>query len=247
MKKRSFQIALSAVSAALATVFMIIGLNVPFAFITGYIFGAIALMLPLAEGFWAGGFLAYLAASLLCLPFGGIAVFYKLFPFIAFFGLHPLVNSFQRKWKINRWIAWAVKAVWFVGMLCAAWALFSGMFSVRYEWLEIWAYPIIVVGGAAVFLLYDWLMIKAQDLVDLYVLKIDRGGRGKSGIAKRTGPREDVADVFGDLSGQNENECEGPAENAPEAGSGPEDGQREPSGENTEKGESEGKDNNNGQ
>ena len=134
-----------------------------------------------------------------------------------------------------------------MGMLCAAWALFSEMFSVRYEWLEIWAYPIIVVGGAAVFLLYDWLMIKAQDLVDLYVSKIDRGGRGKSGIAKRTGPREDVADVFGDLSGQNENECEGPAENAPEAGSGPEDGQREPSGENTEKGESEGKDNNNGQ
>ena len=101
MKKKSFQIALSAVSAALATVFMIMGLNVPFMFISGYVFAGIALMLPLAENFRAGGFLAYVATSLLCLPFGGIVYFYKLFPFVAFFGLHALVNAFQKNGRLT--------------------------------------------------------------------------------------------------------------------------------------------------
>ena len=196
MKKRCFQIALSAVSAALATVFMGIGLNVSFAFITGYIFAGIAFMLPLAKNFRAGGLLAYIATSLLCLPIGGIAYFYKLFPFIVFFGLHPLANSLQQKWKINRWVAWAVKAVWFVGMLCASWALFSEFFSLRFDWMANWMYLIIIVGGAAIFLPYDWLMMKAQKLVDFYVAKIDRSApRGKR-PQDGNRLREDVDDVF---------------------------------------------------
>lgn len=198
MKKRSFQLALSAVSCALAAVFMIIGLNVPFMFITGYIFAGIALMLPLAENFRAGGFLAYAATSLLCLLFNGIPMFYKLFPFVVFFGLHPLVNSFQRKWKINRWVAWAVKAVWFVGMLCAEWALFSELFAVPFAWIERWAYLLIIAGGAAVFLVYDWLIMRAQTLVDFYVAKISRGGRAKRAPGeKKSAYRDDVYDVFG--------------------------------------------------
>ena len=211
MKKKSFQIALSAVSAALATVFMIMGLNVPFMFISGYVFAGIALMLPLAENFRAGGFLAYVATSLLCLPFGGIVYFYKLFPFVAFFGLHALVNSFQKKWKIKRWIAWAVKAVWFVGMLCAEWAMFSEFFAIPFAWIERWIYLIMIIGGAALFLAYDLLMIQAQKLVDFYVSKIDRGGKGRG---KRTADKDrnaapkDVGDVFDGFSQNNRTEGE---------------------------------------
>ena len=207
MKKKSFSIALAALSCALATVFMAIGMNVSFILISGYIFAEIALMLPLAKNFRAGGFLAYVATALLCLPFGGIAMFYKLFPFIVFFGLHPLVNSFQEKWRINKWVAWAVKAAWFVGMLCASWALFSNLFQVAYEWLEVWAYPILIVGGAALFILYDWLMRKAQLLVNFYVSKVDRSGGAKGGKSVRgIGYRDDVDEVFGEMSPRGEDE-----------------------------------------
>ena len=96
MRGKSFSIALSAVSCALATVFMSLGINIPVLMLTGYVFASVALMLPLAKDFRPGGFLAYVATSLLCLAFGGIAFFYRLFPFIAFFFFHPLVNSLQR-------------------------------------------------------------------------------------------------------------------------------------------------------
>lgn len=180
---------------------MLIGLNVPFAFVTGYIFAGISLMLPLAEDFRAGGFLAFLAAALICLPLGGIAVFYKFFPFIAFFGLHPLVNCIFKRRKIGKWIAFAVKEVWFVGAMCGAWAIFCAMteVSLPFAWMYDWAYLIIAVGGAAVFFVYDWLMLRAQKLMDFYVAKIGgKGGKSAPGRGAVPSVRDDAAEVFGE-------------------------------------------------
>ena len=197
MKKRSFSVALSAVSCALASVFMIVGQTVPFAFATAYLFAAIALMLPLAKDLRLGGFLAYVATSLICLPFG-LREFYKYLPFIAFFGLHPLANYLQRRHRLNRWAAFAVKAVWFTGVLCASWALFTATAVSSNELTEKlggWIYLAIVAGGAVFFLLYDWLMLRCQRTVNAFVSKIDRGGR-----ARRDPPRAEnrAEDVFGE-------------------------------------------------
>lgn len=223
MKKNSFRIALAALSCALATLFVaLLGVNTSFAFVLGYVCGSVCLMLPLAKEYRLAGFLAYAGTCLLCLAFNGIPLFYKLFPFVAFFGLHPLVNSLKKKYNVNRWLAFAVKDVWFVGMLCASWALFCAMGGVTAEslpfaWLYDWAYLIIAVGGAAVFFFYDWLMQRAQRLVDFYVGKIG-GGKGKKGGKKPpqgTQGREDAADVFEGFGGKDMEEngdAHGPAE-----------------------------------
>ena len=223
MKKNSFRIALAALSCALATLFVaLLGVNTSFAFVLGYVCGSVCLMLPLAKEYRLAGFLAYAGTCLLCLAFNGIPLFYKLFPFVAFFALHPLVNSLPKKYNVNRWLAFAVKDVWFVGMLCASWALFCAMGGVTAEslpfaWLYDWAYLIIAVGGAAVFFFYDWLMQRAQRLVDFYVGKIG-GGKGKKGGKKPpqgTQGREDAADVFEGFGGKDMEEkgdAHGPAE-----------------------------------
>lgn len=207
MKKRSFSIALSAVSCAIATIFMMIGQLVPFAFASGYLFAAVALMLPLAKDLRWGGFLAFAATALICLPVG-LREFYKFFPFIAFFGLHPLVNSFQKKWKVNRWLAYAVKAVWFAGVMCAAWAIFTAtaaQSNALIERLGSWIYLAISVGGAVFFLLYDWLMLRLQRLVNFYVSKIDRSGQRR--VPPPPPPQGDD-DVFGDFASPREEQRE---------------------------------------
>ena len=206
MRKRSFQIALAAVSCALATLFVaILGINTSFAFLIGYVGGSVALMLPLSQRSWWGGIMAYLATCLLCLAFNGIPLFYKLFPFVAFFGLHPLVNALQRRFRVRRWLAFAVKDIWFVGMLCGAWALFNAavQVSLPFEWMYAWAYPAIVVAGGVFFILYDWLMFRAQSIVDHYVRKIERGKGGSPPAPPRTGGSDDV---FGELDGKPEGE-----------------------------------------
>lgn len=198
MRKRSFQIALAAVSCALATVFMAIGLNIPAAFASGYLFASIALMLPLAKDMRLGGFLAYAATSLLCLLFGGIQQFYKFVPFLAFFGLHPLVNYLEHRHGWNRWLVGAVKTIWFVGVMELSWWLFDRVLAIElpYAWMNTWIWLLIAVGGAVFFIFYDWLMMRCQKLVDFYVSKVDRTG-GRRQQPKPQPPRDDADEIFG--------------------------------------------------
>lgn len=189
-------------------------------------------MLPLAKDFRLGGFLAYLATCLLCLAFGGIAYFYRLFPFVAFFGLHPLVNALQKRYTVRKWLAWPLKAVWFDGMLCATVALlfaFNVDIALPFGWSAAWIYPIVVALGTLVFLLYDWVMFRFQRFADYYVRKIERGRGGK--VPPQPGPqgmRSDADDVFGC------DPLEGPA--AEDGGNGGADAQPSASEENSKGG-----------
>ena len=195
MRGKSFSIALSAVSCALATVFMSLGINIPVLMLTGYVFASVALMLPLAKDFRPGGFLAYVATSLLCLAFGGIAFFYRLFPFVAFFGLHPLVNSLLRKYNVKKWIALPLKAVWFDGVLCATVALlfaFNVEITLPFGWSSAWIYLIVVVLGTLVILPYDWVMTRFQRFADYYVRKFERGKGGQQGGTPASGGENGV-------------------------------------------------------
>ena len=190
MRGKSFSIALSAVSCALATVFMSLGINIPVLMLTGYVFASVALMLPLAKDFRPGGFLAYVATSLLCLAFGGIAFFYRLFPFVAFFGLHPLVNSLLRKYNVKKWLVLPLKAVWFDGVLCATVALlfaFNVEITLPFGWSSAWIYLIVVVLGTLVILPYDWVMTRFQRFADYYVRKFERGKGGQQGGTPASG------------------------------------------------------------
>ena len=173
MKKKSFQIALAAMSCALAAIFMNLGINVSFLIITGYVFGAVSLMLPLAKNFYAGGFLAYLATCLLCLPFGGIGFFYKLFPFIVFFGLHPLVNHLQVRFHWNKVVLLIVKIVWFDVAAYLAWRFVFGM-TTTFDWIDQYILPVIAVGGSLFFGVYDMLIFRCQRAVDRIVARISK-------------------------------------------------------------------------
>ena len=199
MRGKSFSIALAAVSCALATIFMYLGINIPVLILTGYVFGSVSLMLPLAKDFRLGGFLAYLATCLLCLAFGGIPYFYRLFPFVAFFGLHPLVNVLQKRYKIKKWIAFPIKAIWFDAMLCCTVLLlfsFNTDFVLPFDWMYDWIYPIVIVAGTAIFFAYDWVMFRFQNFANYYVGKIERG-RGKKDPPPAPSGDSVQDDVFG--------------------------------------------------
>ena len=120
---RSFELALSAISCAVAVIFLMLGFWSNVLLASGYLFGITALMVPLSKQFIRGGFLAYAGTVVLAIVMGAAARFWDLVPFIMFFGLHPLINCLQVKFKINRWIALAVKTVWFDFTLWVAYIL----------------------------------------------------------------------------------------------------------------------------
>ena len=177
---KSFEIALSAISCAVAVAALSLGIISGYLLATGYLIAVIALMLPLSKGFYWGEGLAYVATCILAIVLGAVIKFWDLVPFIMFFGLHPLINALQVKFKINRWLAFAVKAVWFDCTLIAAYFLIYGLGGAALpEWIENiilgWRlYVIIFTAGSALFLLYDFIIFQCQVAVNKVVYRIKK-------------------------------------------------------------------------
>ena len=173
MKKISaYEIALSALACAIATIALTIGVYSAVLLFTGYLLAGIALMLPLAKKCYTGYVLAYIATCLLGLMFNA-SRFFDILPFILFFGLHPLVNELQLHSKINRWVACALKALWFDGSMYVIWRFVFGMTS-TIPIIDAYIIPIILVFGTALFVGYDYCMYKWRFAVNTMVKRITR-------------------------------------------------------------------------
>ncbi len=179
---RSFQIALSAVSCAAAVVFLMLGYFSGVLLATGYIIAQVALMLPLSKRFYAGGFLAYLGTVLLAVVFGAAARFWDLVPFIMFFGLHPLFNSFQLRYRVNRWVSLVFKMIWFDVTLYVMYLIvFGGVIGADlfgdtsfFKFLNDYIWLFIIVLGSLFLWLYDYVMFRAQIFVNMLVKKVKK-------------------------------------------------------------------------
>lgn len=176
---KSFEIALSAISCAVAVICLLLGFWSDVLLATGYLFGMVALMIPLSKQFYLGGALAYAGTVILAIVMGAAARFWDLVPFIMFFGLHPLINSLQVRFNINKWLALAVKAIWFDFTLWVAYILiFGGILggansdNAFYEFLNNYIYYFIFIGGTVIFFPYDFLVFKIQGTVDKLVYRI---------------------------------------------------------------------------
>ena len=171
MKKiSSYEIALSALATAIATIFLTVGVYSEILLFTGYLLSCVALMLPLAKNSYRGFVLAYIATCLLSLLFNA-GRFFDLLPFIMFFGLHPLVNELQLKIKINRWVACVLKALWFDATMYVIWRFVFAM-TTTIALIDAYIIPVIFVGGTLFFVLYDYLAYQWRIAVNRLVARI---------------------------------------------------------------------------
>ena len=174
MKRKitSYQIALSALACAIATLFLTVGIYSDILLFTGYLVASIALMMPLAKQSYWGYVLAYIATSILTVLFSSFR-FWNVLPFVMFFGLHPLINELQLKTKINRWVACFVKAVWFDGTMYVIWR-FVFAITTPIPFVDKYFLPILLVFGTAFFVFYDYAMYKWRAFVNLLVARITK-------------------------------------------------------------------------
>ena len=172
MKKKfsAYEIALSALSCAFATILLTIGVYSEILLFTGYLFSCIALMLPLAKKSYRGYALSYIATCLLSFLFNPARIL-DILPFVIFFGLHPLANELQLKTKINRWVACGLKALWFDFSMYFIWKIVFAM-TTTIPFLEGYILPIILIFGSVFFVFYDYIMYRWRAIVNVMVKRI---------------------------------------------------------------------------
>ena len=174
--KNAKVIALSAVTTALATVFLVIGNWFPTFSLSGAFMASIVMMMPLAKKTYKGAILSYLATVLLTGIFSGFFTRWDaLFPFALFSGLHPIVNYFfsERSFSnklIAKILLVIMKDIWFVGVLIATHFLFE-VYTGEVEFIRTYIVPILLIGGALIFPLYDYLMTRFQQMVNIIIIR----------------------------------------------------------------------------
>lgn len=171
-KITSYEIALSGLSCALATALLTVGVYTEILLLSAYLIASIALMLPLSKQSWWGYALSYLATCILTFIFTSWK-FWDLLPFVAFFGLHPLMNELQLKFKINRWLAFGIKAAWFDGAAYLIWRFIFEM-TTTITFLDKYMVWVILIFGTVFFLLYDFVAFKWRILINRLVKRISK-------------------------------------------------------------------------
>lgn len=169
-KISAYEVALSALSCALATMFLTIGLYTEILLFTGYMLASVLLLLPLSKKSYIGYILAYISTCILSLIFGA-GRFWDLLPFVLFFGLHPLVNELQLKTKIPFWVWSAIKAVWFDGVAYLIWRFLLDM-TTSIPLVDTYIIPFILVFGTLFFVFYDFVFFKWRYTVNVLVGRI---------------------------------------------------------------------------
>lgn len=216
--KRSYVIALSAVSCALAVIAVVVQGYLPTMRIAVNVIAALCVALPLTKDSFAGALLAYVCASLI----GFFTVNLQALPFIMLFGAYALVAwlldfRFYRLRKLNKWFKIAVITVVKIGFFFLMfWACLQLMQTFVADWIlneYDWSVPVLYALGFAIFCLYDplyrWVFRCMCTLVGRHV----RGGGGKS-APPRSGPTAPISDkapeedIFGEEYGGNGGEGE---------------------------------------
>ena len=168
---RSKAIALSAVSAALATIFLVIGDYFPTLSLGSAFLAGIVMMVPLSKKLYLGAALAYLASAALAFLISSF-IFEAILPFLMFFGLQPIVNRLQLDRNWNKYLMLVIKDLWFVGAAVGYYFIFSVVLFENNEALNAYALPIIIAISAAAYILYDYLSFYFQKYIDLLITRL---------------------------------------------------------------------------
>lgn len=171
---KSYEIALSAISCAIAAAALILGGYVDVLLGFGIIIAVFAVMIPLGERLTWGGVLCYLGAALLALPFA----LWRVLPFAVFFGLHPIVNFLQRshvKKTPLKIVCLVCKTVWFDFSLWLSYFVLTSLAGMQFsQFINEFALYLIFIGGTLLFPVYDIALFYCQRSVNVLIRRIRR-------------------------------------------------------------------------
>lgn len=175
--KRSKMVALCAIATGFAILFLTAGVFIPIFDYSGIFMASLCTMIPLTKKSFKGGLMTYLAT--LCLAsifFVGIKPEIVL-TYGLFFGAHPAVSYILREKKVNNIISVLIKTVWFIGSLLLIYTLFSAFLFedtlLNNDIFKKYAYLILSVVGAVLFVCYDVIIKHFQKMLDKTIEKLN--------------------------------------------------------------------------
>ncbi len=171
--KNSKTIAVAGVTSALSLIVLALGTYIEVVDLSCLFIASLFIMLPLAKNSFKSAVLCYLAVSILSLIFtASTGRFSITVMYVAFFGLYPLALHVERVKKVNKFISYPIKAIWFIGTCFLMYFVFK-MFVLTNQALEKYIVALIIFGGLIIFFMFDYMMKRFQKLTDQIVERLN--------------------------------------------------------------------------
>ena len=167
---KSKLIALSGIACGFSVILLSVGAYFPTFDLSALFMASLVIMLPLSKKSYPSGVLVVIASGILTLLISGFR-YQIVLPYLLFFGFHPIVNVFTQEKKLNKWVVFLVKDVWFVLVLCLMQKL-SELLIIDFGNLQKFVYLILIVGGFLAFFVYDFFIDRFQRYINLILKRL---------------------------------------------------------------------------
>lgn len=170
-KKTAYALALAGISAALALLFVWLGVVVRYVTIAMFAAAGVAVMVPVSKRYYVSAVFAYLVSAGLGFLVGDVAT---VAGYAIYFGPMALISAFMWEKKVKWFIAYPVKIVYINGALAA---LYYGLQAIELlapdvaAYFDYWAIAVI---GTVALLLIDLLMYYVYRTVSRLTAKVIR-------------------------------------------------------------------------
>lgn len=220
--RRSYKIALAAVSCALAVIAVVAQAYVSAASIAINVIAALAISLPLTQKSVGGAVFSYVASGVICF----LIVNVKALPFILFYAPYSIIQYaldfvFYKKVRLPKWCKIAMITVFKLGFFSAAFYGCLTLMKIVIADIDLfgvdWTLPLFMLVGLACFCVYDPLyrlvFVNMGRIVTKYVggdrrSRTSVGGDDVKSEAKIEKVEGDVFDGFGENGGRKDTDGE---------------------------------------
>jgi len=174
---KSKVLSLSAISASLIAVSLILGAYIELVDLFTVILSSIFILMPIYLKSYTGSLLAYLAGGFIAFICSGFNYLSIVFPaYFAFVGVYPIVKCKMMDKCFNKYIGQILGLIWCVVVFYGVYFYYTIIMQGLFEGLPLWIYDylIYIVGvvGILFFFIFDKFIIVMRLFLDRYLTKI---------------------------------------------------------------------------
>ena len=173
----SKNIALSAVSAGLVALFLLVGAYFEMADVFTVVIASVFVLLPLYYQSFKGSVLAYLAGGVVAFMCSGFNIMSLVFPaYFAFFGIYPIVKFYMMKKRVKDIFKLVLGLVWMVAVSIGLYFYYTAVMGVAIDdlpkFLVDYALLFVVAFSVVFFLVFDRFIFVVRRVMDYYLKRI---------------------------------------------------------------------------
>ena len=173
----SKNVALSAVSAGLVSLFLLFGAYIEMADVFTVVIASVFVLLPLYYNSYKSSLLAYLVGGIIAFMCSGFNLMSLVFPaYFTFFGVYPIVKSFIVQKRFNKYACFVVGLVWFVLVAIGLYFYYTAFMNMPItdipEWLAKYVLIIVAIIAIIFFIVYDRFIVVVRRVIDYYLRRI---------------------------------------------------------------------------